>query len=206
MHCYWNLAGASTMWPAERAPRRAAACVVAGVAVLLGVAGCAHPGSGQARQPAVPASPAGPAGTLTAARPSAPGGATHSTARQWAAQLPGCTSVHELAVQQLGSTVPALAKRPAALHTVSSAAECSVEAQELVLLAFTSRGGERATEAGLRNIEPYFAAGPGWLAVAARPDSSTQMLSIVQGVALSLNGTLVDGTVTTPSAGAGGSG
>jgi hypothetical protein len=175
--------------------------VLVGVVVI--VAGCAHAGSRGAASTASPelGSQGQPIGGSSSADGSA--AVVRRSAAQWLARVSGCADVHTLRVRGLGAAAPALATRTAALQMVGSAATCSVEAHQVVLLAFTGRAGEQTTQRSLRRVEPYLAAGSGWLAVAARPDSPAQTLSVVQGVALSLGGTLITGVAPPAGSGAG---
>jgi hypothetical protein len=171
------------------AVRRVAVLAGGLVAIIGAAAGCAHHGG-----PNAPASPQPSVGAATSVASASSGSFPNRIATQWAHQIPGCVGVHGVTADKAASAASAMAGHAALLRAEGSLATCSVEDHPLLILAFAERATEAATETALQHVEWYLAAGSGWVAVAARPDSAAQALSIVQGAALAVGGTVLKGS------------
>lgn len=175
----------------------AAGSSLASVFVAALAVGCSGT-SGQAAPTTASVSSRAVAGSAPA-QPGAVSGATvtptfeSEPATTWAGKIPGCAGVSNIPLDELGSAAPALAAHAAAFASAGSAARCTVEHQ-ILLLAFRDENAQAAAVARLRSVVAYLADGPGWVAIAARPDSPTQAQSVVAGIAQSLGGQLLAGT------------
>lgn len=160
--------------------RRAAAAAVATLLVGL-TAGCASTSAadGAKHQTSSPR-PAAPAAQ-------SPVSGYHTTAAALARQITGCAA---------GPLTPRTAAQrlhlPAA-RDLASAASCTLRGRTAIVLTFTSRAGQAAVDAELRDRVAFYATGPGWSAAPTDTSERAGQQSVAQGVALALGGLVATG-------------
>jgi hypothetical protein len=178
-----------------RSKARLGSGVAAALLAAEFLAGCVHSG---APTPLPSSNSTGGAdGAPTASAPATPGEFVRRSAKQWAGRISGCVQVASVPLARLGSVAPVakpLAGHGAEVTTVDSVASCSAEDHPIVVLAFANPDREGTARSRLRQLVPVLATGPGWVAIAAHPDSSAQAQSVVEGIAGQLGGEVLHGT------------
>ncbi len=137
-------------------------------------------------------------GNPTAGSPTAPApGATSPPATAYpkdasalAAQVPECNG-HPL--RSSDSAAPGFSGVSGVFTTASSSAACSIRGATVVIFGFSDAHSQARNEAYLRQVDAYFAYGPGWTAAPEELGEPTGQQSLVQDVAISLGGRIANG-------------
>lgn len=139
-----------------------------------------HPNSG----------PAGGASSTTS--PDSPRGVSASdygmSAQRLAARIPGCA--HPVNAK---TAIDALPRADGLLHGAESAAACTLQGRTAAVITYPTRQAESTAAAAAYADTAYFGAGPGWLAIPTDLSEPVGQQSVVQDLALALNGQILPG-------------
>jgi hypothetical protein len=120
-----------------------------------------------------------------------------TNARQLAAMIPGCDNKPpQLTVEAVASDAPSLKRFGAALAAASSASECVLRGYAVIVFAFASTQDEATNTAALSRADDYYADGRGWSAAPTSTSVAETERSVVQPVALTLDGEVLSGRAT----------
>jgi hypothetical protein len=116
-----------------------------------------------------------------------------TSAAALADMVPGCDSAATLTPHAALNAAPALKLDSAGVGAASSIIRCTLRGAGVLVLAFAARSAEVSAANAVYQVESYFSGGPGWIAVATSAAGQVADLSVVQGVAQALGGTLYKG-------------
>lgn len=179
--------------------RRVKTTTAALAALLLALAGCAS-GPAAARRSSTANTAAGTQSSGSAhPSPTTAAAGTGTAARALAARIPGCTPQPRTATAAARLGLPDTAR----LFTgARDAVSCTLRGRGVVLLTYRSPAAQSAAAAVARASSAYYATGAGWLALPIDRSEPVGQQSVVQDVALALNGQILPGANPTgpPSA------
>jgi hypothetical protein len=116
--------------------------------------------------------------------------------------VPGCTA-HDVNLQADATDLGLPYGRRLMRHALSGAT-CTLQGRAALLLSYASRQDEAEAAATAYGITAYFAAGAGWLALPLDLSEPVGQQSVVQDVALALDGTIGVGARAPRGSGTGG--
>jgi hypothetical protein len=170
-------------------------CAAVGALSCLTLTGCA---SHQSRSTPTATTPLAP---LSISASAAQRSYLGADAVQLATLVPGCDKPTRLTATAVASDAPALKPFHAAVDSASSAAECVLRGHGVVVFGFRSTQNETINVEALSRADNYYAQGTGWSAAPTSTSVPEAERSVVQPVALTLNGEILSGRASTDNAG-----
>lgn len=176
---------------ARRHLSRTACLAAAGTVVALVASGCT--GGSSTTPPAVRHGSPSAASPVSVARPTSSVASGGADATALAARLQVCSDVTAVDAAGLAAGAPALQGMPDPAADTTSIATCTIEDHPLVIFATRSVRSQAALERAVAARVAVYAAGPGYVAVAADRLGETPEASLAGAVVQQLGGSVVPG-------------